>query len=329
MALKWHLQCFEPVCYPLNICGVSDFISPYPNDLLVTIGYWIWLLLLTPSAQPVCSAQPILNLDLRWTSTMAALNEADASAPHDAFDAGKHCAKADCHSLDFLPLTCPHCQLAFCGPHAPTFYHDCHVFQEKSTASSSLPAGSNIDAVKKLVSAHTPAPSIRQDNDRKAQARQILASRFPSSKERQSVRPAKELSPQIKLILLKRKAISGDPRKKEGDVTLNFRWYGTFQCDISVSNVRCCDVGQRFKSLTEPKAVWFSKKTVTGKVFDLTIEMFKTELISKSSSLSPSDLQLMVLRPESQFPVILTEDCSKDWGEVVKDGEEVWLTQKL
>lgn len=242
------------------------------------------------------------------------------------FSSGKHCSKSDCHSLDFLPLTCPTCRHVFCGSHAPVWYHDCLPSEAVSDPVERPTSNiSSIDPVRELVNTHTPARPTTDKVDPNAKAREILAKRFPSvPRERQPERRPKELSPALKMILLRRKAVSGDPRKKDADVPPESRWYGSLGFLPTVESQDLAWDEQRALA-KEPRALWFDKKTVVGKVFDLTIAWFRSELTSHSHSCSTSDLQLFTIRLGNQR-YIITEQCSLTWGEAVKDGEEVWLT---
>ncbi|OAV90242.1 hypothetical protein PTTG_04654 [Puccinia triticina 1-1 BBBD Race 1] len=261
---------------------------------------------------------------------MSDQNKPDSSE-NDAFNSGKHCAKADCHTLDFLPLVCPHCHLAFCKEHAHVFHHDCSLpevsLRSTPREQGSTSTGSNGDPVRALVNDHTPLPAPTVKEDRNSKAKEILAARFPltSQRERQPTRPAKELSPALKLILLKRQAVSGNPQKKDSAVPLDCRWYGRLGCAVATGDSQHLSWDEQRTLASEPKAIWFDKKTVVGKVFDLVITTFKHDLLSHSHSCSTSDLQLFTIRSGNQLHTI-TDQCSASWGDVVEDGEEVWLT---
>ncbi|KNZ54031.1 uncharacterized protein VP01_3069g2 [Puccinia sorghi] len=248
----------------------------------------------------------------------------------DAFSAGKHCARADCRTLDFLPLVCPHCQLHYCGTHAHVSYHDCRLPTEallgirrgEGAAASNTSTGA--DPVRELVIQHTPQP-ITANEDRHAKAKHILATRFPAPavRERQPTRPTKELSPALKLILLRRQAVSGDPNKKEKDVPLGCRWYGRLGLFITTPDWH--------------RKHWIEKlglvilrlnPSLFATNFSSSFSsMHKSELLSHSQSCSTSDLQLFTIRSEDQ-PHLITNHCSATWGDVVEDGEEVWLASR-
>jgi len=262
-------------------------------------------------------------------------NEGTPGSKSDAFNAGKHCARADCRTLDFLPLVCPHCRLHYCGSHAHVSYHDCPLPIEavlgiRPEAAAGSPS-TGVDPVRQLVIQHTPPAlgSTVPNQDRHAKAKQILATRFPQSapRERQPTRPAKELSPALKFILLKRQAVSGDPNKKDTDVPLGARWYGRVGYFITTPDADHKPWIEKRALAKEPRALWFDKKTIVGKVFDTVIATHKSELLSQSQSCSTSDLQLFTIRAGDQ-PHLITHQCSATWGDVVEDGEEVWLASR-
>ncbi|KAA1097329.1 hypothetical protein PGT21_003121 [Puccinia graminis f. sp. tritici] len=260
---------------------------------------------------------------------MSDQNKPESFTENDAFNSGKHCAKTDCRTLDFLPLVCPHCHLAFCSSHAHVFYHDCSLPPFLRAERREEASTSTGDPVRQLVNDHTPPPATVINEDRNAKAKQILAARFPvaSKRERQPTRPAKELSPALKLIMLKRQAVSGDPQKKDSAVPPSSRWYGRLGCVVPTGDLQNLKWDEQRALATEPRAIWFDKNTVVGKIFDMIITMFKPELLSHSHSDSTSDLQLFTIRPGNQLHLI-TNQCSATWADVVEDGEEVWLTSR-
>ncbi|KAG0139859.1 hypothetical protein CROQUDRAFT_665921 [Cronartium quercuum f. sp. fusiforme G11] len=246
------------------------------------------------------------------------------------FTTGRHCSQTNCNTLDFLPLVCVGCQSTFCKDHSPVFYHDCPSIEAQPERIRPPPThqGSS-DVVKDLIASHNPSSSDSNSPssaqlERSAKAKQILDKHLPkqSSSTSSSVLTSsavkkKPLSPAVQLILLRKKAKCGDPRKKEGDVPLNERWYGTLQCSVSgqvTSN----------QSNEEGRPIWFSKKTITGKVFDLVTESFRPQI----GSILQSELQLCVFCRSTSESVILSDKCSSNWGELVHDNEEVWLMRK-
>ncbi|KAH9471836.1 hypothetical protein Pst134EA_002470 [Puccinia striiformis f. sp. tritici] len=255
-------------------------------------------------------------------------NQQETSTEDDAFNSGTHCARADCHTLDFLPLVCPHCHLAFCSSHAHVFYHECSLPEVLRTVP--LKEGGSIstgDPVCELINNHKPPVTRTIKEDRNAKAKEILAARFPvaATKERKPTRPAKELSPALKLMMLKRQAVSGDPHKKDSAVSPLCRWYGRLGCVMPTSESQNLPWDEQRALLKDPKAIWFDKNTVVGKIFDIVITSFRTELLSHSHSCSTSDLQLFTIRSGNILQVI-TDQCSATWGDVVEDGEEVWIS---
>ncbi|PLW14049.1 hypothetical protein PCANC_07646 [Puccinia coronata f. sp. avenae] len=216
-------------------------------------------------------------------------NHREPSANNETFNAGTHCAKVDCRTLDFLPLVCPHCHLAFCSSHAHVFYHDCCLpevlrearREEEGTTSTG-------DPVRELVNQHTPAPVETTKEDRNAKAKQILAARFPvpATRERQPKRPSKELSPALKLILLKRQAVGGDPRKKDNDVPLGCRWYGRLGCLMTTADSENLPWSDKRALAKDPKAIWFDKKTVVGKTCS-----YSRSALAINYMLSPTNAQ--------------------------------------
>ncbi|KAH9813389.1 hypothetical protein DFH28DRAFT_1083769 [Melampsora americana] len=258
-----------------------------------------------------------------------------SNPPHSLFNSGQHCSLPDCNTLDLLPLLCQSCQSSFCKDHAPVFAHHCPSADLKtlSTVSQSNHHLS-FDSIDHLISSHTPIPTTTATSaqlQRTARAKELLDKHLPKTSQTTPLKPTisatkKPLSPAIQLMLLKKRATCGDPKKKEGDVPLNERWYGTVNVliqDLNLDEINlkdCCD-----HEVKLGKPLWFPKKTSTGKVFDLITNIFQNQL----NSLDHTQLQLCIFCKDSIEPIILTERCSTAWGDLLNDGEEVWLTRKI
>lgn len=73
---------------------------------------------------------------------------------------GEHCAKSDCHKLDFLPVKCDACNGIFCNEHFSYISHNCSKAYEKNNQVPACPLCSKPIPVKKgehpdyVVSAH-------------------------------------------------------------------------------------------------------------------------------------------------------------------------------
>ncbi|CAH7670850.1 hypothetical protein BY996DRAFT_173103 [Phakopsora pachyrhizi] len=263
--------------------------------------------------------------------------EDQGTVENHAFSLGEHCSKTECHSLDFLPLRCSHCSMFFCAQHAPVQYHGCFSFEDRRQEVPSNPRQSSsskpiLDPVNELIKSHTPQNNLRKNSSinvtKNSTAQRILDSRFPGSMRevRTKVINKKELSPALKLILIKQKAICGDPRKKDGDVPLNDRWFGTLNCNLVVradpQSTLSLTKEQLEDQALNPKPIWFNKKAVVGKIFDLIKEQFKTQILSSVIS-STQEFKMIIIRDLSVIDV--TDDCSKPWESIVVDGEDVWL----
>lgn len=200
----------------------------------------------------------------------AQTDDPEPSLLNSAFNSGQHCANIDCHSLDFLPLLCTACLASFCKDHASVFNHNCHSLLPPSTSQNSISnpnQPSSSDPVKDLISSHRTLPIQSASSaqlDRNAKAKTILDKYLPQKSKTASpnvpIHPKKPLSPAIQLILLKRRAISGDPRKREGDVPSHDRWYGNLRClvikptELEIQDtIRCAHLKE------DGKPVWFSK----------------------------------------------------------------------
>lgn len=261
------------------------------------------------------------------------MNESNQQHQHSLFNSGQHCSLPNCNTLDFLPLLCKSCQATFCKDHSPIFAHNCPSTDLKTLSTVSESNQVSFESINNLISSHrpTPAPSASTAQlERNARAKEVLDKHFPKTSKIVPTKPSlttakKPLSPAIQLMLIKKRAICGDPKKKEGDVPPTERWYGTVNVMIKAIDSDETSLQDCCNDEVEPgKPFWFPKKTLTGKVFDLITDLFQSQL----SSLDHTQLQLCVFRKDCIGPVILTEKCSTAWGDLLKDGEEVWLTRK-
>ncbi|EGG04390.1 uncharacterized protein MELLADRAFT_64796 [Melampsora larici-populina 98AG31] len=255
------------------------------------------------------------------------------SNQHSLFNSGQHCSLPNCNTLDFLPLLCKACQASFCKDHAPVFAHNCPSADLKTLSSVSQSDQVSFESIDDLISSHRPTPAASATTaqlERNARAKEVLDKHFPKTAKTTPLKPTisaakKPLSPAIQLMLLKKRATCGDPKKKEGDVPPHERWYGTVNVMIKDINSNEVTLKEACDNEAEAgKPLWFPKKTITGKVFDLITDLLQSRL----NSLNHTQLQLRVFRKDTIEPVILTEKCSTAWGDLVKDGEEVWVTRK-
>lgn len=149
---------------------------------------------------------------------------------------GTFCSLPICHTVDFLPLTCPYCHLTFCTSHAlPASLHTC-----PNDPTLLRVQGSRFD---QKFDEFLPDPNrrgteredaAREADRRKEAARAILEKNFGPLKPKPvggggagSTRAAgvKSVNPLIALMKLKQRAKQGDPRKGAGDVPMELRVY--------------------------------------------------------------------------------------------------------
>lgn len=182
----------------------------------------------------------------------------DQDGSDNAFLAGTNCSLETCGRVDFLPIVCPRCAAAFCSSHAsPPDKHACvaSTSRDRGEGSSAEPRAKRWKAEEESFKALIPNrekawqaqkdEEIRVDVEKEAKklaALEVLRRNFPEKDRASSTTSAgakplatkKPLSPAIRLMQLKRRAKPGDPRKKEGDVPMESRWYGTVRWAESV-----------------------------------------------------------------------------------------------
>ena len=165
------------------------------------------------------------------------------------FHLGSHCSLTSCSTLDFLPLHCSHCYLLYCKLHSTPSSHDCPNDPSLNSSTRSLPLGETRTRdgpeLKELLPDPKRGRIERREGggEEKKSSKQELA--LEALKKRIDAKKAqsttigtkggigveqdkeKKVNPIIRLMKLKQRAKSADPRKREGDVAMGERLYLT------------------------------------------------------------------------------------------------------
>ncbi|GAA5869796.1 hypothetical protein JCM16303_001796 [Sporobolomyces ruberrimus] len=236
---------------------------------------------------------------------------APSSAPPS--DIGTHCSLSTCNSLDFLPITCPHCSSIFCRHHSRPLSHDCPLDPSSNnlvpSTSSTTPTTRTGPELRELLpdakrnkltigvhavpDSNGPSkPLTKQQIALAALKNSIDAKKKPASNTGTTPQ-AKKVNPTIELMRLKQRAKAADPRKKDGDVPMTERWY------LTVKLVE----GNDEKGT---KDVWTQKTVTGGKALDLFADLFQVTNVNHLANIDPSKRLSLALPSAPSSPVDLS-----------------------
>ncbi|GAA5865667.1 hypothetical protein JCM3774_004957 [Rhodotorula dairenensis] len=246
-----------------------------------------------------------------------------------------HCALVSCRTLDFLPLTCPHCASTFCRHHASPSAHACpRDPSQQRVEPGTLPRPQGRDRVE--VRDLLPDPKRHKANgdrddpamatdpaqlERKAKQAAALAKLRASfgGKERSGQTSgtaiptrAKPANPALELMRLKQRAVAADPKhlKRPGDVSMADRVY----FHVSYTDAEGARCG-------EAKPVWISETTSVGRALDLFADLFKVNNINNSTA-DPTKLLTLAVDQDPPVKLVLPDPLA---GQVPNGGRVVLL----
>jgi hypothetical protein len=154
-----------------------------------------------------------------------------------------HCSLPSCNTLDFLPLSCPHCTLKFCRDHSNPSNHQCPKDPNSSSNNSIISQTERFDQkFKDLLPDRDRVEKERERLDRekfgknemRKKAIELLKSRFSKLRSSSSSTLTdstgisffkKKSSKSTRIILLRQKGKSGDPKKLDKDFEMKDRVY--------------------------------------------------------------------------------------------------------
>ncbi|POY72687.1 hypothetical protein BMF94_4516 [Rhodotorula taiwanensis] len=209
-----------------------------------------------------------------------------------------HCALPTCRTLDFLPLTCPHCSRSFCREHASPTAHACPSDPALARVSSEELARAGHESrieVRDLLPDPKRHKSLHVNQDDPARqavkAKQVAAldklrASFSKGKTANATTASgttasgssaapKPPNPALELMRLKQKAVPADPKhtKRPGDVSMPDRLYFTLAF-VDSDGSRRADV----------KSVWIAKTISAGKALDLFADLFKVDNVNNTTT---------------------------------------------
>ncbi|GAA5976833.1 hypothetical protein JCM10908_005645 [Rhodotorula pacifica] len=231
-----------------------------------------------------------------------------------------HCALPTCHTLDFLPLTCPHCSSTFCRDHSFPAAHACPYDPAlRFVEPENLPREGDqvrlevrdlLPDSKRHKAKHldgdagaTADPAKAELKPKQAAALDKLRASFGGKKTpgqgsaTTAKSAAKPVNPALELMRLKQRAVPADPKhvKKPGDVVMPDRLY------LSVS-FQEADGTRR----GEEKPVWVSKTVSAGKALDLFADLFKVSNVNNTTS-DPSKLLSLAAEQDPLVKLVLSD----------------------
>ncbi|GAA5971373.1 hypothetical protein JCM8115_003481 [Rhodotorula mucilaginosa] len=231
-----------------------------------------------------------------------------------------HCALASCRTLDFLPLTCPHCSSTFCRQHANPDAHACPQNPSLRTVErENLPRDGERDRIEVRDLLPDPKRHKARENDAatndpaklelKAKQNAALAKLRASFGDKKKASgpttsattagaaKSKPANPTLELMRLKQRAVPADPKhvRKPGDVSMVDRLF---------LNVSFVDADGTRRG--DEKPVWVSKDVSAGKALDLFADLFKVSNVNNSIA-DPSKILSLAIDQDPPIQLVLSK----------------------